>query len=285
VLTLVAAGRVDVRRDTADEGGSSTEALPAAHLGLEIALSSEVSLAAHGGILARPPSFLELLGDGGATEAAPGLRSERALAFDAGVRAGSPRDAHAGLLYSLEIVGFGSRTRDLILVSPRGLGTLRAENVGDAAAFGGEAALGLAYGPMRFASSYTLLVTRDLTDVVASAGKPLPGRPTHDLTLDLSGRLGRVTLRYGLDVVSSTSLNRESTLTLPTRSWHGASVIAEVSRGLELRGEIANIFDQRTGEVTYESGPPLRTVRYPYGDFVGYPIPGRRWTISVRGTL
>ena len=282
-LTLIAAARADVRRDIPQEGATSTETLPAAHVGAEQSIvrsaEADVSLAAHVGVLARPPSFLELLGDGGATEAAPGLNSERAVAADLGVRA---RGVMRALRWDGELVGFASRTRDLIVLTPRGLGTLRAENVGDASAGGLEASLGLLLGPARLLASYTYLVTRDLTSIVASSGQPLPGRPKHDLTLDLTAKVAFVTLRYGLDVVSATALDRQSTLTLPTRSWHSVGANAEVAPGVFVLGEISNLFDQRSGEVVYESTPVLRTVRYPYGDFVGYPIPGRRWTLALR---
>ncbi|MEO7096032.1 MAG: TonB-dependent receptor, partial [Polyangiales bacterium] len=279
LLTLVAAARADLRRDVPYEGATTTETLPAAHLGAEHALGEHVTVATHLGFLARPPSFLELLGDGGATEPAPGLQSERALAADLGLRG---RGVLGDLRWDGELVGFVSRTKDLIVLTPRGLGTLRAENVGEASAGGVEASLGLLAGPARLLASYTFLVTRDLTSIVASSGQPLPGRPKHDLTLDLSARIAFVTLRYGLDLVSSTALDRQSTLTLPTRSWHSVGANAEVSRGVFVLGEISNLFDQRSGDVIYESSPAVRTVRYPYGDFVGYPIPGRRWTIALR---
>jgi vitamin B12 transporter len=279
LLTLLAAARADLRRDIPQAGETTTEMLPAAHLGAEHALGDDVTLAAHFGFLARPPSFLELLGDGGATEPAPGLSSERAVAGDLGLRA---RGVLGALRWDGELVGFASRTRDLIVLTPRGLGTLRAENVGAAAAGGLEASLGLLLGPMRLVTSYTFLSTRDLTSIAASSGQPLPGRPKHDLTVDLSAKIAFVTVRYGLDVVSSTALDRQSTVTLPTRSWHSIGANAEVSRGVFVLGEIANLFDQRSGEVVYESSPIVRTVRYPHGDFIGYPIPGRRWTIALR---
>jgi vitamin B12 transporter len=279
LLTLLAAARADLRRDTPHDGPATTETLPAAHVGAEHALGNDVSLAAHVGFLARPPSFLELLGDGGATEPSPGLNSERAIAGDLGLRT---RGAFRDLRWDGELVGFVSRTKDLIVLTPRGLGTLRAENVGEASAGGMEASLGLLLGPARLLASYTFLITRDLTSIVASSGQPLPGRPKHDLTLDLTTRIAFVTLRYGLDVVSATALDRQSTLTLPTRSWHSVGANAEVSRGVFVLGEISNLFDQRSGDVVYESSPVLRTVRYPYSDFVGYPIPGRRWTLALR---
>ncbi|GAC1525571.1 MAG: hypothetical protein NVS3B10_24400 [Polyangiales bacterium] len=277
--TLIAAGRADLRRDVAAEASTTSELLPAAHVGAERALGEWVSIAAHVGVLSRAPSFVELLGDGGAIQGAPGLRSERASAVDVGLRT---HGAAGALRWEGELVGFASRIRDLIVIAPRGLGTLRAENVGEASLGGLEASLGVTVEPARVIASYTYLRTRDLTDIAASRDHALPGRPAHDLTLDVSARVGPVTVRYGLDVVSSTALNPETTLTLPTRVWHGVGARAEVVRGVTVIGESQNLLDQRTGDVLYDQGPPARFVRYPYSDFVGYPVPGRRWTVAVR---
>jgi outer membrane cobalamin receptor len=280
--SIVAAARADLRRDVDVVASKEDEILPAAHWGLEYRPIDGLSLLAHGGAVARPPSFIELLGDGGAIEAAPGLKSEHALAIDGGARA---QGSMGALRWNAELVGYALRMTDLIVVLPRGVGTLRAENVGDATAFGTETSLGAELGPLRIVASHTLLVTKDRSTDAAARGNPLPGRPEHDLTLDLLARIDRLTLRYGLDVVSSTTLDRAATITVPTRTWHTIGATFTITREIKAIGEIANVFDQRSGDVVYASGPPTIFARYPISDFVGYPIPGRRWTIAVRGTL
>ncbi len=106
----------------------------------------------------------------------------------------------------------------------------------------------------------------------------------HDVTLDLSLRIRPITIRYGIDIVSSTILDPAGTLELPRRAWHTAGVRWDMARGLSLVGEVINVFDQRTISVVAESISASYT-RYPVSDFIGYPIPGRRFSLSLRYTL
>jgi len=279
-LVLALAARADFRRDEGD-GGEDSEVLPSGHLGFEYAFAEGTTIAGHFGALARPPSFLELLGDGGVYKPSPNLGSERALSADFGVRF---VEASGKVRRELELVAFASRTRDLIVVRSQGLASLRAENVGDAFAAGIELATAVSAGPVRASGSYTLLYTEDRTNNPVSNGNPLPGRPMHDVTLDLSLRIRPITLRYGIDIVSSTILDPAGTLELPRRAWHTAGVRWDVFRGLSLVGEVINVFDQRTISVVAESISATYT-RYPVSDFIGYPIPGRRFSLSLRYTL
>ncbi|MGZ3455334.1 MAG: TonB-dependent receptor domain-containing protein [Polyangiales bacterium] len=276
VFTFVGAARGDLIRDRGDED-SARDVLPAAHLGVVAAVTPFLALAGHAGILSRAPSFLELLGDGGAYTPSPGLKSERALAADFGLRAvhgKSPR-------VELELVGFASSIRDLIVVVPVGLTSLRAQNVGDARILGAEASLAVAEGPVRALASYTRLLTEDRTDDASSRGAPLPGRPGHDLTFDLSVAIGPAVLRYGFDLVSGTTLDRAGTRELPTRIFHGVGAKIAIGK-VQVIGQIDDLFDRRTVEVVSE-GP--RTMRYPTSDFLGYPLPGRRFTLALRWQL
>jgi hypothetical protein len=276
LLTWIGAARADLVRDHGNED-SAHDLLPAAHLGVEAAIAPFASLAAHVGVLSRPPSFLELLGDGGAYTPSPGLRSERAFAGDFGLRAARGRSPRI----ELELVGFVSSIRDLIVVVPVGFSSLRAQNVGSARILGAEASLAIAEGPLRALASYTRLFTEDRTDEPANRGAPLPGRPGHDLTFDLSVAIGPATLRYGFDLVSSTTLDRAGTRELPTRIFHGIGAKLALGRA-QLVAQIDDLFDRRTVEVVSE-GP--RTMRYPTSDFLGYPLPGRRFTLAVRWNL
>ncbi len=275
--SIVLAARGDVRRDT----GERAELLPVAHLGAEHLFSDTLALGAHVGTLARPPGFLELLGDGGIYSPAPGLRSERSYAADLGLRA---RGARAKVSWEAELVGFAWEVRDLILLRPVGLLSLRAENVEAARIAGGELSVAASTGPVRMVVSYTRLVTEDRTSDPVSRGARLPGRPDHDLTVDASARIGPVTLRYGFDLVSTTSLDRAGTRELPTRVFHGAGARLDLG-SVSVIGEVMNLFDQRTVDVLYESGARPRFDRYPISDFLGYPLPGRRFSLSIRGAL
>jgi len=272
-----------VRGDLLNDTGSTTvrQFLPVAHLGVEQYLFDEVSLGAHVGTLARAPSFLELLGDGGVYSPSPDLKSERAYAADLGVRARTGKRVR----FELEAVGFGWEVQNLIVALPKGLRSLKAENIGAARVLGGEVSVGATAGPVRAVVSYTRLFTEDRTTSAASRGQPLPGRPEHDLTTDLSLRLGALTLRYGFDVVSATTLDRSGLNIMPTRVYHGVGARFDVkgAQALSIVAEIINLFDQRTATVVYETG--LRPGPYPISDFLGYPLPGRRFSLAVRGSL
>lgn len=275
--SVVLAGRGDVRRDT----GQRAELLPVVHLGAEHAFNEVATVGAHIGTLARPPSFLELLGDGGIYQPSPGLRSERSYAADLGVRA---RGKYANLRWEAELVGFAWEVRDLIVVFPVGARTLHAENVGAARIAGAEASFAAMTGPLRASASYTRLVTENRGSEKSSQGAPLPGRPGHDLTVDVSVKISSLTLRYGFDLVSATTLDRAGTRVLPARSFHGFGVRLDV-RTLSILAEVANVFDQRTVNALYESGGRPRFEAYPMSDFLGYPLPGRRFTLAIRGVL
>lgn len=277
LTSLVLATRGDVRRDT----GERAELLPVAHLGVEHLLSDSVAIGAHVGTLARPPSFLELLGDGGVYSPAPGLKSERSYAADLGVRA---RGTRSRVRWEAELVGFAWEVKNLIAVLPSGIRSLRAENIGAARVLGAEVSLAASTGPIRAVASYTRLFTENRTVESSTTGAPLPGRPEHDLTFDVSVKLSGLTLRYGLDLVSATTLDRNATKEVPTRVFHGAGARVDF-KSIAVLAEVANLFDRRTVNVLYESGPRPQFQPYPITDFLGYPLPGRRFTLAIRGTL
>ncbi len=279
-LTLIAALRGDLRSDadTVDLADTRRELLPAAHLGGELELVEGLSLAAHAGALARPPSFLELLGDGGVYAPSPGLQSERSLAADAGLRA---RGALRGVRIEAELTAFAAHTTDFIVLEPTGFATFRAGNVGAVDTAGGEATLAATTGPLRLLGSYTGLYSRDATDERAYRGRPLPGRPPHDLTLDAVVSLGRVELRYGFDYLAAMPFDRADTLELPARVTHSLGARVRLGGGLQLIGELLNVLDQRTRPVLLSSATG-ETVTYPISDYLQYPIPGRRFTIALR---
>jgi outer membrane cobalamin receptor len=281
-LVLVAAARGDLRRDDGSgrDATSTTELLPSAHVGGELTIARSVSIAAHAGALARSPSFLELLGDGATYAASPGLRAERSLAVDAGFRF---RFGDARLGVEAELTGFASRTTDFIVVVPVGIGTFHAINLGDAYALGSEATVAVVAGPARLLASWTGLLTRDGSDEPSYRGRPLPGRPPHDLTLDAVLTRGRVSLRYGFDFTAATTLDRAGLYEQPARITHDVGLHVRLGGGLVLVGEVRNLFDQRTSWIPAESGTSATVLR-PTSDFLLYPVPGRRFTIALRWT-
>lgn len=281
-LTASASLRVDARRD--DATGSITAAgkllgvsgglIPTGHLGASVRLHDAAILSAHAGALMRPPSFAELYGNGATLLGSPDLRTERALSADLGL-AGDAGDGRVGGGY--ELVGFLSAARDLILFRPFGRATFRAENVSRALIGGAELSAHLVARGLRMQASYTLLFTQDQAD-----GRPLPGRPRHDLAYDAAYRFGPVRLRYGVDLVSGVLIDGQ--IPFAPRIFHGTGVAIEVPGvdGLRAAIDVSNLFDQRIVHVpsTISGGP----VPYPVSDFLGYPLPGRTVWATLRFT-
>ena len=279
-VTAAAAVRLDQRWDQSEGARGSSEFSPTGHAGVEWAPMPAFALAAHAGRLARPASFLERFGDRGLLLGNAALLPERATTVDLGVR-GHGR-AGGGLRFSYELTGFATRADDLIAYVPYGSTSLRAENLAEARMFGVESTGMLAKGPVTTTFAYTALASANEGADALARGKPLPGRPAHDLSTDLTYAAGRVTLRYGMDVTAGTTLDPKGTIVLPTRVLHGAGATWEVpgAPGLRLGAEVQNLFDLRVGYVASPAtGAP---VAEPISDLLGFPLEGRTVWVSAR---
>lgn len=290
-LTLTASGRGDLWHDVGAEGAGEDAARGTGHVGASVALGP-LSLAAHVGHLARAPGFVERYGNRGAFLGSPGLRPEAATTLDLGASlAGRARD----LAGSLELVGFSTWATDLIVFVPQGLyGRAKATNIGRARVLGGELEGRLEYDRLLLRASYTLLRTANdsACDVTAPststacAAPPLPGRPGHDLVLDLGLRVGAVRLRYGLDVVADLAADLTGAVRVPPRALQsvGARLLvgdatgAPELDGLTLALDVSNLADLRTASYAGVLGP----VEEPIGDLYEYPLPGRAFLLSAR---
>ena len=279
-FTASASARFDARRDDAvgfvSSGGGGAhvvgEVAPTGHAGASYRFADAAIVSAHVGALERPPGFQELYGNGASLLANPALQPERAFSADLGIAG----DTGGGrVTFGYEVVGFGSVARSLIVFQPFGLSTFRAANVDRALLGGGEITASLVARRARMSVSYTLLLSED-----QASGRPLPGKPRHDLAYDASYRFGPVRARYGVDLVSGILIDGQ--VPLPPRIFHGVGLAVEVPgvTGLRVGIDVANLFDQR---VLYVPSPSLgMPVIYPVSDFLGYPLPGRTFWGTVR---
>jgi vitamin B12 transporter len=284
-LTLAASARADSWFDGSEDGGSTNETRPTGNLGAELALGP-VTLATHGGVLARPPSFVERFGDHGIFIGEPGLRPESARTVDAG---GSFTTRIGGALrVHVQIAGFATWAEDLIVFIPAGAyGRARATNIGRARLLGTEAELRTAAYGVELRLSHTALATADESSCRFVAGRcerpPLPGRPEQDFVGDLAYTIGPVRLRYGVDVVAGIQADRGGapTYRVPDRILHSTGVRLAVPGlpGLTVSLDVRNLLDLRAAEYPSALGG---TDRYPIGDLFDYPIPGRRLLASAR---
>lgn len=286
-LTLAASCRLDFRRDDATGalglGGStlgvSSDLAPTGHLGAALRLDDAAVVSVHAGALGRPPSFLELYGNRGTLVGDPRLSPEHALSADLGLHG----DVAAGAVaLGYEAVGFVTSARALIAFVPLGLGTFRAKNLDRALLAGTELSAFVAARGLRTTLSYTLMFTENATEDPLVRGRPLPGRPLHDLAYDATYRFGPVRLRYGLDAVAGTTLDPGGTLVLPPRVLHGVGASLDIPGVFGLRAgvEVQNLFDLRT--LYIDSPLSRRAVALPLSDFLGFPLPGRTVWATLR---
>ncbi len=277
-LRLGASGRLD-GWSNASGGAGSGAVLPTGHIGVEVPLDV-LTVAAHGGATARPPSFIELYGDRGAFLGDPTLVPESAWTVDAGGR--SARRA-GNLRLALEVDGFATWARDLITFVPTGAyGRAKATNIGQARLAGIEADARASVGPFELRLVYTGLLTENdsaCKPIVGFCQHPeLPGRPVHDFVADLLGHAGPVTLQTGLDAVAGMVADVAGSIGVPPRVLVSAAAHVDVTREVRLGLDVRNLLDVRTGTYAGATGP----VHEPIGDYYEYPLPGRTILASAR---
>ncbi len=273
--TIAASGRGDLWIDSSSDGATTSEARPTAHLGIEQGAGPFV-LASHGGVLARPATFVERYGNRGTFIGDPSLRPESAVTVDAGARTALKLGP---VRLTAELSGFATWADDLIVFVLQGAqGLARATNIGRARLAGLETLVQAGAWGFDLRVSHTALATTNLAEI---GRPPLPGRPEHDLVADLAWQRGPVRLRYGLDVMTGMRADIRGDVPVPARAIHGAGVRVAVPgvRGLGLSFDVRNLFDLRAGEVPNALGG---TDRVPIGDLFDYPLPGRRFLATAR---
>ncbi len=287
-VRLAASGRLDETSDGSDDPTVQTKSdlVPTGHLGFETNAGPFI-VAAHGGALARPASFVERYGNRGAFIGDATLRPESAGTVDLGAQT---RTALGPVRVSAELATFATWASDLIVFVPEGAGgRVKATNIGRARVLGVEAGAEARLGHADLRASYTGLATENESECGQSptCERPqLPGRPANDLVADVAYTLGPARARLGGDFVSGIKPDLKSTLVVPARFLTsaglrvalpgalGAGNVGKTTVALDLR----NLFDVRTG--TYQGA--LGQVRAPIGDLYEYPLPGRSFLVSLR---
>jgi iron complex outermembrane receptor protein len=229
----------------------------------------------------RAPDLGELYADRGMTVGNPELRPEVAWSADAGV---SWQTENAGVLDvgRLEIAGFASAVRDLVVWVQNSQSTVRAENVGSAEIAGMEASGRVLLGDfVSIEANYTWLHAINRTDAPYLDGRRLPGRPVHELwaRVELSDSFGAFAARISADVAYSglTYLDQANLKDagLGTALMGLAIGVTRIPERLELTLEARNLLDTISVE-------DRRGRQRPISDFEGYPLPGRTLIATLR---
>ncbi len=256
-------------------------------LGARLTLLPGLSLRMSGGRYFRPPTLAELFGDRGYMVGNEGLRPERGTSVDGGLVLDLQR-GRTGL--HTHAAGFATWSDQLIQWQQSGP-RLRPVNLDAARVVGLEtgAALRFLDGDLELSGNYTLLAPVNLGTDPSQRGRPLPGRPRHQLFAQLS--LGHVfkarrselapRLLYTIEHAARTYLDPSGRYEVPSRTLHGIGVELHLARRVHLAAELRNLFNLRTTTWT----PPIAgapQIQVPVSDFFFYPLPGISLWTSLR---
>ena len=259
----------------------------APRLGTRVRIVDALQLRGSAGRYFRAPTLLELFGDRGYFVGNEGLRPERGTAVDGGLVLDLRGQAIS--VYG-QLAGFATYSEDLIQWIA--VGTVsRPENLAAARIRGLESALEVVprSRALTVSANYTLTDARDRSDDASRRGRPLPGRPRHDLFTRASAgwewRVRGVPLEprafYTVEVIASTFLDPSGRLELPPRAIQGLGGELHLARRIHLALEVRNLLDVRTGVIVVPLQRPT-PVPTAVSDFLGYPLPGRSAWMTLR---
>ncbi|MGF1466272.1 MAG: TonB-dependent receptor plug domain-containing protein [Sandaracinaceae bacterium] len=239
-----------------------THVLPTLRLGVAVSPTAWLAIAGSAATGARLPSVVELFGDRGTLLPNPALRPEGSTAYDLGVTARARGPQVRG---SIEARAFWTELRDLIRYRRTAQFTAIAENVEQARSTGLELGVqGEAWTHLHVQGALTWMDTRVAT------GQELPQRPrvVAQLRPELrSGPLGDhiddVGLHVGLVHVGANFVDPANLARLPPRTWVHVGARLDAFDGLRASLVERDVFDRRGT------------------DLLGFPLPGRRVTLSV----
>ncbi|TPV95208.1 MAG: TonB-dependent receptor [Myxococcales bacterium FL481] len=274
-----------------DEAVDSDVVAASPRLGARLRITAAWSLRASGGRYLRPPTLMEMFGDRGYIVGNEGLEPERGTSADAGFVYDAAWAAIARVY--AHVAGFALWNKDGIQWRQTGV-VVRPENVAASRIRGIESSLRIAAWRERITlqAAYTWLDSADLSPEPARHGRPLPGRPRHDLwlTASLGHRFVRARwqwaprVRYSVEHVAGTFLDPSGRFGLPPRTLHGVGVELRVAERLQAGVDVRNLADVRVAQIVPQAGPPT-PYPVPVSDFLAYPLPGRSVWLSVGVTL
>ncbi len=207
------------------------------------------ALRASAGRFSRDPSLLELFGDRGAVVGNPRLKPETGVKAELGYALGE-RD-WSGWRLGGELVAFGSRLDDMILLWPNAQGVVIPRNIASAQLYGLEGSIALRVpGNVTIEASGTLLHSEDTSGGFAD-GNPLPGRPAEEGFLAARWSPGRWQLGWEVTYVGENSTDPLNLprYRIPARSLNDARVARAFGRGFTVGLEARNVFNVQTRDV------------------------------------
>jgi iron complex outermembrane receptor protein len=289
LLVLEASVSADIVHDVLGSATGETRLYPSPRAGLAASPLTWLRLTTSVAYAHRPPTFMELFGDGGTFRGNAELDPEHGVTADAGVDAALPEGLAGDLELSLRAALFTSYTVDLIVFIQNSQKTMIATNVEEALMRGLE--LTARVGWTGWASAelgYTLLDPVDRSGIEPYDGLMMPNRPRHDLFLEAHVGHWGVELSYLMDSISGGFVDRVNLDAISTRTIHTLKLgwAPAFAQGLSLElawWNMGNAIVDRSDMLssTGESYSRRRAVT----DVDGYPLPGTALflTLAYRG--
>lgn len=211
----------------------------------------------------------ELYGDEGAILGNPALRDERAWTADLGLRA---RRQGAGWAIDASAGGFLSRVDDLIQLRVVGPRQARYVNVEGADIGGTESGLEARWAWLTVSARHTWLWTRSRADDPAEKGRALPSRPAHRVQGRAEAALPAGWAVFGV---------YQATSRFALDAAHVATVAPQQRVDLGARWQTETDRGQRWWlDVRLDNTLGAQLV-----DIIGFPLPGRAWTLGLGAAL
>ena len=253
-----------------DTSGDSNDHSTDLRVGLKWNAGAGFVVKANGSSYFRPPTFDELYGTTGFTQANPDLVPEEGIAWDAGFEWSGER-APLGKL-TLGYAWFGSDIDSIIVVIPLTVNrTAKAQNLADARIRGHEVRAEWS-GPWGFALSGNYTFQDPENRTFGAEGKDLPGVPPHEAWVRLSWTHEAFVLAYDVEVSGAHHWDTDNVYPkIPTRTVHNlTAVYGPFWKGFRVTLEAENLGNSLVP------------------DEINYPLPGRAfyatlsWSISPK---
>lgn len=257
---------------------------PTPRMGVLVRPIPAVALKANAGSYIRPPDFTELFGDRGAIIGNTDLEPERGVQWDVGVRGEAPRDWKVG--GSIELGTFQNRVDDLIVMVQNAQRTSVPINLDEGFIGGIEAAATVRTPFVESQTNLTRTTSVNLSSEPQFANNQLPRVPAWE-AFQRTTLLWRDHLRVGhaWSFTDGNYWDRTNYYRAAPRSFH--NLFARVSPpspwpAVEL--DVLNVTDRIVEVVPENPLDPHDTDRVvqPTTDFVGYPLPGRTFLVTLR---
>ncbi len=233
----------------------------------------------------RPPDFTELFGDRGAVIGNPALRPETGVQWDYGIRLQQP-PSWSRAQVRLDVARFRSRTEDLIVMVQNSQQTMIPVNLDDAWVGGFETTLALQWPHLTSTTNVTHTVSANLSTEPQFSNNQLPRVPAWQADQQTAWMWDTwVRVGHTWSYTAGNYWDRTNFYLAPPRSFHGAFVMARPApKWPSISLDVRNLFDQRTEDVPRNPLHPVagETVTQAITDFVGYPLPGRTFLLTVR---